>query len=358
MSEERKNIRVAVFVIVGLVILFWLIFQLGTLPAIVSRYEARIVTVQFPAAPNVHENTVVLFLGYRVGNVIDISPPAVMPDVNNPQQRYYQVSARLAISLNYPVPDNVIPKIYHRGLGASYVELTLPDYPSSQMLQDGAVLKGYVSGASEFLTEDMQHKLDRLLDSLTALSSGLEYQLTLRPPELVDQGEPNKVYANITTAIMRVDQAFKNLNLITGDAQNQKNIKEGLADINALAAELRLATEKFSNLTTQAQTVLQDASHALASVDSLAGQANVTVKDVGAGLENAADEFARTMANLNEIFVKLSTGKGSAALALNDPQLYEALTDASRNLSLALAELRGLIDELKKKGLKTKLQLF
>jgi len=358
MAEERKNIRVAVFVIVGLVVLFWLIFQLGTLPAIVSRYDARIVTVQFPEAPNVHENTLVLFLGYRVGNVISVSPPAILDDIENPNVQYYQVAIRLAISLNYPIPANVVPKICHRGLGTSFVELTLKEKPSSQVLQDGAVLKGYISEASEFISEDLQHKLDRLINSLTALSDGLEYQFSPRPPELVDQGEPNKVHANITTAIMRVDQAFKNLNFIIGDAQNQKNIKEGLADINALAAELRQATEKFSLLTTQAQGLLQDASHAIANVDSLAGQANVTIKDVGAGFENAADEFARTMGNLNEIFVKLSTGKGSAALALNDSQLYEALTDASRNLSLALAELRGLIDELKKKGLKTKLQLF
>ena len=45
MKDERRNIMVGAFVLVGLMAIGWLIFKFGDLPALVSRYDADEVTI-------------------------------------------------------------------------------------------------------------------------------------------------------------------------------------------------------------------------------------------------------------------------------------------------------------------------
>ncbi|MCK4627568.1 MAG: MCE family protein [Sedimentisphaerales bacterium] len=355
MNENRRNIIVAVFVIFGLIIVGWLVFKFGDLPAFVSRYDACEIEIYFPEAPGIQENTVVLFRGYRVGKVIQINPPALLPDLDDPEKKYYQIVVMVACSKDYHIPANIVPKIYRRGLGGNFVDLALEGPAAVELIKDAAQFKGVVSEASEFVSENTQHKLDSLITSLTGLSSQIKGQLTPLPPNVVDQGDPNKVHANVTTAVMRLDDSLKYLNVILGDTEVQRNVKKGLADFAALSNDIRDAVSEIRKVTLTAGTLIEKSTETAGSIGKFTEQANTSLLQVSEKIQNTADKLARTLGNLDKIIVNVTDGKGTVGRAFHDPRLYEALTDATENLTLTLKELNELLAQWKKKGVKTKL---
>ena len=355
MNENRRNIIVAVFVILGLIILGWLVFKFGDLPTFVSRYDAREIEIYFAEAPGIQDNTPVLFRGYRVGKVIQVNPPALLKDLDNPEKKYYQVAVTVACSKDYHIPANIIPKIYRRGLGGNFVELALDGPAAAEMIKNADKFKGVVSEASEFVSESTQHKLDSLITSLTDLSSQIKGQLTPLPPHVVDQSDPNKVHANVTTAVMRLDESLKYLNVIFGDVEVQRNVKKGLADFAVLSNDIRDTVARIKEVAIAAGNLIEKSSETTVSIGKFTEQAHTSLLQVSEKIQNTADALAQTMSSLDGIITSVADGKGTIGRAFHDPRLYEALTDATENLNLTLKELNELLDQWKKKGVKTKL---
>ncbi len=355
MNENRRNIIVAVFVILGFIIIGWLVFKFGDLPTFVSRYGACEIEIYFAEAPGIQENTPVLFRGYRVGKVIQVNPPALLKDLHDPEKTYYQVVVIAACSRDYPVPANIIPKIYRRGLGGNFVDLALDGPAAVEMIKETDQFKGVVSEASEFVSENTQRKLDSLITSLTDLSSQLKGQLTPMPPHVVDQSDPNKVHANVTTAVMRLDKSLKYLNVILGDVEVQRNVKKGLADFATLSNDIRDTVATIKEVTIAAGALIEKSTETAGSIGKFTEQAHTSLLQVSDKIQNTADVLARTLGSLNGIMANVTDGKGTLGRAFNDPRLYEALTDATENLNLTLKELKELLAQWKKKGVKTKL---
>ncbi|MBN1765398.1 MAG: MCE family protein [Sedimentisphaerales bacterium] len=352
MDENRRNLIVGFFVIVGLAFLGWLVFKMGNLPALLSRYDARIITIYFPEAPGIQENTVVLFRGYRVGKVVQINPPALLSDPEFPDQEYYQVVMSVAIDKNFPIPLNVQPQIYRRGLGGSSIDLDLRDPPSTKLIVGGEVLKGIVSETSEFISEKTQTQLDQLINSFNDLSAQIKSQLVILPPEEVDLSDSDQVRANVTTAVMRLDQSLKYLNVYLGDEQNQQNFKKGLEDFANVAEEVHEAVVKIKEVADEARTLIAKISQTTETIGQTVNKAGGTFADMGVTLQQTADQLNLTLNHLDEIIIRVSKGEGSMGRIFNDPRLYEAITDAMDNLNLAIDELHTVLEGYQQEGLK------
>ena len=123
--QRRRNIVVGIFVIVAVAALVWLIFKFGDLPATVSRFRSFEVYVQFPKAPGVEQDTPVQFCGYQIGRVTQVMAPEIRQD-GKPDAIYHQSIVVLSIDKKYgTIPSNVEIKLMTRGLGSSYIELTV-----------------------------------------------------------------------------------------------------------------------------------------------------------------------------------------------------------------------------------------
>ena len=355
MSENRRNIMVAIFVLAGLAGLSWMVFQFEDLPTWVSRYDARTVTIYFPEAPGIQINSSVQFRGYPVGRVITVKPPALLSDLDDPAKEYYQVKVVVAISTEYAIPKNAVPKIYQRGLGSSYLAFVLEDeHISPQLLADGDQIKGVISEASEFISEGTQQKLDQLIASLMGLSDNLQGQLTNLPPEMVDRADPNLVQPNVTTTVIRLDRALKSLNIILGDVENQRNIKQGLEDFSALSSEMRETVKHTQQFTTEAVKLVEQTSQTITNIDNLAGEFGSNFQMVAVKVQSSADALSQCLSRIERILGQVDSGEGTVGKILNDPKLYESLTDSSENFNQAITEFRELIDQWSKKGVKLK----
>jgi len=351
MNESKRNLLVALFVILGFTSLGWLVYQFGDLPMLVHKMDAHEVSIFFDEAPGIKQNTEVQFLGYPVGRVVSMNPPRLMPDIDNPTVDTYQVVVVVSVATRHRIPKNAKPKIYHRGLGSSFISFDLEGQPVEQTYGNNDTVKGMVSTASEFISENTQRQLDELISSLSLLSEQIQMQLTPLPPELVDQSDPTEVRANVTTTVMRLDTALKNLNVIIGDPANQQNVKQGLADFTKLVAELRQGVQQIEEFSAEAIKLIEQTSVTVKNMDVVSQEVNKTVQGVAPKIQTAADEMARSLNKLTELLEQMTTGQGTAGRMVNDPRLYESLVDAVENMNLTMTELRAQIALWKEHGI-------
>ncbi len=151
------------------------------------------------------------------------------------------------------------------------------------------------------------------MDAIGAVSSASEFF----PPQV------QKKLEDLVDSITLLSQ---NTNAIIGDTDNQANIKATLANITqttAQATETLKSFQRFSDV----------------GVERL--------EEVAAGLDGAMKEFHALLAKIND-------GQGSAGKFINDGRLYENLLDSSKELELALDQIKRWAADAREKGIRIK----
>ena len=137
---------------------------------------------------------------------------------------------------------------------------------------------------------------------------------------------PPQVQEKLEDLVDSIATLSKNTNMIIGDADNQANIKKTLENVAAATAQ---ATETLKSL--EAFTEL-----GAERLDS-----------VTAGLDGAMTELHQLLAKINE-------GQGSAGKLINDGRLYENLLDSSKELEMALEQIKKWAADAREKGIRIK----
>ncbi len=342
MEHKRRDTIVGLFAFISLLCFSWMVFKFGDLPGFVSKMDANQIKICFPEVPGIQENSAVYFRGFSVGKVIEVMPPALRPGRAETAPMEFNAIVVITIAKNYQIPDNITPKIFQRGLGSSYIELSLPAHPSDSFLTDGSELFGVISEGSQFISETTQQKLDNLIESLDLLSQSVRSQLNAITPEDADNENKN-INANLTTAIMRFDETLRNLNTIIGNPDNQANIANMISELSQGSTELRGVIAKADKLADRSDQVVNN-------IDTQVTRLSDSFAPLGEKTQVVADELATALKSFNTVMLKAVDGEGTIDRLLNDPKLYESLTDTSARLSLALEEMKKLINLWKEKG--------
>ena len=295
-TQKRRNMTVGIFVVAAVCALVWLIIKFGDLPGFVSGIGSFRVFVQFPTAPGVQRDTPVRFCGYQIGRVTKVKAPEILTDLNT-GLKYHQTVVVLSIDKKYVnIPSGVEVKLMTRGLGSSYIELTVdpalpltprdPNRPETKFLTDKMFLQGSTGMTSEFFPAESQEKLEELVDSLRTL--------------------------------------VNNANDILGDRVNKENLKTTLANL--------------SEATNQATEALKGFQQFIAS-----------------GIDTT-EQLTETMVEFQLVLEKINSGQGTAAKLINDGRLYENLLENSQQLEVLIEELRSFIAKARDKGLAIKVK--
>jgi len=316
---------VGLFVIIGLAALGWMILKFGDLPTSISRIRSFEIAVRFPTAPGVQQDTPVRFAGYQIGRVTQVMPPAILPDETG--RKYHQTRVILSINKRYvDIPSNVEVKLMTRGLGSSYIELVVdpnklpapprdPNRPETRFLVNGIELQGSSGVTSEFFPEESQKKLDKLIEGINTFVA--------------------------------------NANDIIGDPDNKRNVKATLANLTD-------ASHNFSVAMKEATKTMEDARKAIEDFRQLASTGTDALKSVDGKAErlvvsfvNTSAEIGQAMSQLRLAMEKVNTGDGTAGRLINDARLYESLVESTFQLNVLLKDLKGLIDKISEKGLRS-----
>jgi ABC-type transporter Mla subunit MlaD len=251
-AQRKRNIIVGVFVVVAICAIVWLIFMFNDFPTVISELRSFQVFVQFPTAPGVLKDTPVRFCGYPIGSVTKVMPPQIRKDLNTGLE-YHQTMVILSINKKYVnIPSNVEVKLMARGLGSSYIELSVdpalpltprdPNRPETKFLVDKMLLQGSTGVTSEFFPEESQKKLKELVNGLIAFIDNAN--------EIVGD-KANK--ENIKTTLANLSVATEELKKFLASGVNTSE------EASKTAAELRLILEKINNGQGSAASFINDA---------------------------------------------------------------------------------------------------
>ncbi len=300
--QQKRNMIVGAFVIVGLCVFVYMVFLFGELPVVTAKLTSYEVKVRFPSAPGVEKSTPVQYCGYPIGKVTNVSPPARFRDEQG--EFRYQVLVDMAISNDYnAIPSNVRVKLFRRGMGSSFIELFTTPMTEEQLqtlepkyLRGGMVLQGESGTGSELIPEELQEKFKTFFTKVTIL----------------------------------VD----NVNTIVGDEQNKTNLKNTLANLSK-------ATEESIATLQQIKEFSQTGREKLSSIsDSVA---------------KTSEELGETLIEVRRVLNKINSGQGTVGKLINDDKLYENLVDSSEELKAALEKMKKLLDKTSEKGIQVKM---
>lgn len=291
-----REFKIGFFGIAMIVLLYWGVnFLKGSdIFSSSTRYYAVYDQVNGlqPASP-------IVIKGYKVGSISGMSYD---PSVSR------NVVVEFSIKSKYRIPDNSKARIFSDGImGGKAVEIELGD--GKEFLHEGDTLYSEINkdflevAGSEF--EFLKQRANALINEVMTTLQGIN-------AVLVD----NKGH---------LDATFSNVASITGNlnevvAGEKHSMRQMISNLNDLTASL---SAKSGQIDTIVGNVAQFS-------DSLRRME----------LPTLVDQMTVTVANLNATIEKINTGDGSAAMLLNDRQLYESLSASSANLSALLEDIR------------------
>ena len=118
-----------------------------------------------------------------------------------------------------------------------------------------------------------------------------------------------------------------------------EDLRRSLAGMNRLINQLNLVAVEQSRQLTQTQQGLRSA---LSAIDSATVDSTVrNLRTASANLAELTANFEQTSTRLASVAAKVDSGQGTAALLLNDPNLYLDLRKAATRLDSLIAEIQA-----------------
>lgn len=304
--QNRRNMIVGAFVVIGIIVFIYMIFLFGELPVAVTKFTSYEIKAKFPSAPGVQKNTAVRYCGYDIGRVTHVYPPALEKNENG--ELINQVTAVIAISRDYKtIPANVEVELVRKGLSSSYIEFfTKPisdkelDTFENKFLCHGMVLQGKSSSLSEFIPQEVQDKMELLFTKVTLL--------------------------------------LDNVNVVIGDVENQQNLKSSLANISKATEQSIETLQKIKEFSEAGKETMLAANEKMTSVSDSVTQ--------------SSEQMGEALIELQRVLYKINSGEGTVGKLIYDDRLYENLLNSSEELEASLTKMKKTFDETSKKGLK------
>lgn len=308
MAKKRSNqIKIAVLVIIGLLILFlgYNFLKGNKLFSDQKTYHSI-----FQSAKGLGESDKIFLLGVDVGKVEDIA------FINN----YEKIKVTFVIDNDIRIPED--SKIH--------IDAGIPGFGSPAM------------------------KLE-LGNSSTFLKRGGEIQsvnpstLTDRATEIVDEVEPT--VTNLNSALKTIDSVAYHLNLLVSGT-NAQNIEYSLASLNRTLQNFNQTSQRLNELIARQspniESTIENLNSFTTSLDGNKEKINSIVDNLSTTSENLSkvelektiEQANSTFKQLNATIDKINNGDGSLSLLINDAELYNNLNNTARDLDRLILQIK------------------
>ena len=142
--------------------------------------------------------------------------------------------------------------------------------------------------------------------------------------------------AKVESFVVNTDSVMQNVNHLRND-ENQKNIQESLANMNAILSKFKNTAANLESMTSEG-----------GKSDSIMTGANITMNNLAqisdslqaANIGATVAELQRSLESFNMILDSVKTGQGTLGKLMKDEALYTNLTNASKELEELLREVK------------------
>jgi len=142
--------------------------------------------------------------------------------------------------------------------------------------------------------------------------------------------------SKVESFVVNTDSVMQNVNHLMND-ENQKNIRESLANMNAVLSKFNRTAANLEAMTSEG-----------GKIDSIMTGANITMNNLAqlsdslqaANIGSTIAELQYSLESFNMILDSVKTGHGTLGKLMKDEALYTNLTNASKELEELLREVK------------------
>ncbi|HEV8606286.1 MAG TPA: MlaD family protein [Tepidisphaeraceae bacterium] len=350
MSLYKKNLLVGVTVMVALILLGWMLLRFSDAPFRIFAKAQMPIGLEAPSAEGVSEGTSIYYLGVSVGRVVKIDRSQDLRSV------------WMEALIDPPVPANVEGRIRTQlfGGGAS-ISLILVPYTADELDATSRPTSAPLSMTQNIAPRGELKAHSRVravfvgVDILPKEFTDLSQELRRTSEQFRESQLVPKLAGAVDTFKLNIDKAGKlidSMNQLVGDEKAQKSINETIENF-------RSASQTATRIAKNLEALSEKTS---VRIDEVAGNSNKLLISAQSRLDEIARlmgerlvQIAKTIEQFEAISRKINEGKGTAAMLLNDPALYENLLDVSKEMKLTVSDLRRLVEQWEQEGVPFKL---
>jgi phospholipid/cholesterol/gamma-HCH transport system substrate-binding protein len=279
--SANREVRVGIFVLVGLAAFLTILFTMTDVGTFRGRYYANTVV---ESAGGMRRGDPVQMRGVTVGRVIDFD---IVPE---------GVGVRLEIYDEYDIPADSRAQVKSNGLLGGMVVDVVPGR-SPERMSDGATLPGVAEGTD-----------------IMAQAAGIG--------------------SRADTALMRVNRLLSD--------QTIGSVGSSAEELQALLDELNgLATQQRGQLAALSASLRRSASNVETATTGLELQRSIQQVDaLTAQMAQTTAGLTRTSASLQAVIGRLERGEGTLGKLTSDEQLYNNLNATVNNLNALITDIQ------------------
>lgn len=245
--------------------------------------------------------------GYKVGQVDDIY---FHPDGSG------KLMVRFQITEDFPIPKNSVARIYSADLlGEKAIALQIGDSP--EIAQSGDTLQASIQRS---LSEEVNQQVAPLRDKAEELLGSIDSVIMLTSGFLNDDTRRNfaETFESVSRSFRTLEHSVNTFD--TTLTRSQDDIVETSRDLSAVMATIADNRDELDGTFKNIKAIS----------DSLAELR----------LQKTLNELNRAAASVESITAKIDTGKGSLSRIINEPELYQNLTETTEHINRLLLDLK------------------
>lgn len=293
LRSQRAEILTGLFVIIGLAVLGWLIFQFGEFGE--RKGDSYPVFLNVKNADGVREGVPVRFGGVEIGVVS--AEPELSEDFSG-------VKIELAIDQGRKIPVGSIVKVGTSGLmGDSFIRIDPPESATGEFLKEGDHIEAEPTASLNDLASSAGETFEKI----------------------------GKAVEEMQASLRNVDTVFAKLDQTVIDPENTENLRVLLSELRQSSELIHSAAKKFEPVLDDTATAMRDVSGAATSadatfttltdgVDRFTGTLDA-IDPVAAELDSTLDQLRNTLVQANSLFSEIEHGDGLASVLIKDAGL-------------------------------------
>jgi phospholipid/cholesterol/gamma-HCH transport system substrate-binding protein len=329
MNERILQFRVGVMILVTLFALGILMVMFGQMPKFI--YGEYRLYITFDQAPGVNEGTPVRKSGILIGRVTNVR----FADDDS------KVEVTAAIQSKYRLHKNEVCRVIANILGDASLEfITVPGKPgANELWKNGDKLEGVYAIEPTQMIANIQEKFDKTISSVQSTSSDLgaaSRRLTATLETLNNMLDENR--EGIKKAVDQANEIMSSTHNVIGDKETQ--------------AELRAAIKEMPQMIKDTHDTVIKMRETVAVVDRNLRNVEGFTRPLGERGEALIDNLERGTQKLDllvEEMLKfsqaLNSSQGTIGQLVNNPELYQRINRAARNIEDVSRQLKPIVDD-------------
>jgi phospholipid/cholesterol/gamma-HCH transport system substrate-binding protein len=320
MSSRKRNIVTGAVVLIALGALAWMIMQFTGRAMAIFKPAGMPIVFTSNRGDGLSDGSPVLYRGVQVGKVNAVR--------RLPDNEHVRIDAE--VNDNPPLPRNITGEIRTQSQLSSTSQINLE-----------------VAGKPEGTLQPYDEVAIRYVGN------------TIFPPEFTDllgNVRRQQLIEHVDQAIVALRVQIEKAGKVMDDVQQLTGNGQLQADLRASVANVRSATERADKISANLEALTSNANSAVGDVRTVVAKTGDNVDHLTRQVSDDVEKLGKVLNQFEQASAKLNSNKGTAGALLNDPKLYDELTDTAHELNVVSKSLQRILDQWEREGVSLKLK--